>query len=401
MITRSNLRKFMRHARQGGVRHAATIALRYLSGGGGQTPTGMTDRVARLNAVYCDPFGPEATGENSNLMQWVIPSFGFGSGGHMTIFRFINNLAALGHPQRVVILPPHSFNTAEDAQRAIAEWYMPLNATVVLGRESILPCHALIATGHQTAHTVAAYRGATHRLYFVQDYEPYFFPVSSESYMAESTYRLGLIGVTAGDWLAEKLAKDFGMKTHAISFGVNHEIYHPKGRKSEGAQKVILFYARHVTQRRLVELGLAALMRLAQRRSDFKVLFVGGDMSGIDMPFEYELLGEMPEAQLGDVFRRSDLGVVLSGTNLSLMPLELAACQCAVLMNDGPNARWLLTEDEAFFAAADPASLSQEMEHALSDTVARKARVQAALARAQSADWMEQAKSMARFTSGL
>lgn len=391
----------MRHARQGGVRHAATIALRYLSGGGGQTPSGMADRVARLNAIYCDPFGPEAPSETTGLMQWVIPSFGFGSGGHMTIFRFVNNLAALGHPQRVVILPPHHFNSAEEAQSAISNWYMPLNATVVLGRESIQPCHTLIATGHQTAHTVAAYRGATHRLYFVQDYEPYFFPVSSESRMAESTYRLGLIGVTAGGWLAEKLAEDFGMKTHAISFGVNHEIYHSEGRKAEGPQKVIVFYARHVTQRRLVELGLAALMRLAQRRSDFKVLFVGGDMSGIELPFEYELLGELPEAQLGDVFRRSDLGVVLSGTNLSLMPLELAACQCAVLMNDDPNARWLLTEDEAFFAAADPESLAQEMDHALSDTVARHARVKAAFERAQHADWMDQAKSMTRFIAEL
>ena len=40
------------------------------------------------------------------------------------------------------------------------------------------------------------------RLYFVQDYEPYFYATSSESMLAENTYRFGFTAITATDTLA-------------------------------------------------------------------------------------------------------------------------------------------------------------------------------------------------------
>lgn len=407
MSIESNLKKFIRHAKQGGLAHALNIAARYIgAGGAATTPSDINAQLKHFEQMIGTPFGDASDLDNLpndlKTFQWVIPSFGFGSGGHMTIFRFVNNLAALGYPQRIIVLPPHQFKSGKAAKKAIEDWFMPLNAEVEIGQDSISPSHVLIATGHQTAHTVANYRAAQHRLYFVQDFEPSFFPVSSNSYFAESTYRLGLTAITAGNWLADKLAQDYGMKTHPISFGVNRDIYHAEGRKAcADTHKTIVFYSRHVTPRRLVELGLASLVRLHKIRQDFKVICVGGDLSGLDVPFDIENLGELPETELGDIFRRSDLGLILSGTNLSLMPLELAACQCCVVMNEGPNAEWLLDETAAYFAPTDPQRMAETLDFVMSDDGGRAQRIQVAYDLAARADWLDEAKSMAEFIETL
>ena len=72
--------------------------------------------------------------------------------------------------------------------------------------------HAVVATGWPSAYAVYNARCAGKRFYFVQDYEPYFEPVGANSVLAENTYRMGFHAITAGQWLAEKLSREFGMK---------------------------------------------------------------------------------------------------------------------------------------------------------------------------------------------
>ncbi|SFK22877.1 hypothetical protein [Celeribacter marinus] len=108
MSVRANLRKFVRHVRTHGIAHAVRLSSAYLCSGKSQQPTDIVAAAKNLNALYCAPFGDVADlatlGNDETRMQWIIPSFGFGSGGHTTIFRFVNNLAAMGYPQRIVIL---------------------------------------------------------------------------------------------------------------------------------------------------------------------------------------------------------------------------------------------------------------------------------------------------------
>ncbi len=393
--------KFLHHLRQEGLRPASRRAWHHIRRQDRPNSAALSDRLQHILTQGCPPFGPLSPAEIAPGCQWVLPPFDKGSGGHMTVFRMVQSLAAHGLPQRVVILPPHGFASPRQAANAIARDYMPLNADIGLNLAALQPCRALIATGHQTAHAVAAYRGATHKLYFVQDYEPWFFPASSESLLAESTYDLGLTGITAGSWLAEKLARDHGMETHALSFGVDHRTYHPKGRHRPGDKKRIVFYARVTTPRRLVELGLAALMHLSGQRSDFTVTLVGDGLAGLELPFPCERPGLLSEAKLAEVFRRSDLGLVLSGTNLSLMPLELAACRCGVVMNDAPNTRWLFDESMAWFAPPTLRGLTETLNSALSDDVQRASRIDVAYTLSQTCSWETEARKLARILDAL
>lgn len=342
----------------------------------------------------------DAANPDEDTLQWVIPNFGFGSGGHLNIFRFINNLADQGFKQRLVILPPYDWASAEKAAAAIEEWYFPLKAEVALGVEGFAPAHATIATGWQTAYWVAKYQATRDRFYFVQDFEPAFYAVSSEYFFAENTYRLGLKGITAGTWLSEKLSKDYGMTCGDVSFSCNMDVYKP-GERREEANFNLLFYSRHVTKRRLFELGIIALEKVCKAHPEVTVIFAGGDVGGFEVPFSHLNGGEMKLSDLPDLYVQCDLSLCLSATNLSLLPLELAATKCPIVMNDSPSSRWLLNGNQAFFAPPDPDGMADTIIKAIEDEKLRKRKAEAAYKVVQATSWQAEAEKAAELLRTL
>lgn len=401
------VRKFVRVVRHQGLGHAARLAFRRMAHGQSHAGVpvntiGKIDILAHYERILGTPHGDPATlgTAPANRVQWVIPNFGFGSGGHLNIFRFINMLAEHGFDQRLVILPPYGWSDAEAARSALESWYFPIKAEIALGVGGFAPAEVTFATGWQTAYWVAKHQASVEKFYFVQDFEPDFYPVSSESYLAENTYKLGLKGITAGTWLSGKLSSEYGMRCAALSFGVDHDRYIPQPRTGSDSFN-ILFYSRHVTPRRLFELGLIALNEVCANCPEAVVIFAGGDVGGIDVPFPHLNRGEMKLESLPELYSQCDLALVLSGTNLSLLPLEVSACGCPVVMNDTPSARWLLPDDAAFYAAPDPHALAQVMLQAIADPEERARRTANAQRIAAGARWTDQGDRLAEMIRGL
>lgn len=391
------LGKFMRSVRARGVVATLILAKDRMIGGNsfpqalGRTPDGKIDIIGFYNNIIGHPHGDAADlGSTApDQLQWVIPNLGSGSGGHQTIFRFINMLSKRGYKQHVVILPPYSWTNAKAAHAAIENWYFPLEATLSLGIEGFRPAAVTFATGWQTAYWVSKHRASAEKLYFVQDFEPSFSPISSDYFFSENTYRLGLKGITAGSWLSEKLSAEYGMQCVPISFGID-KAYVPREQPPKDDFNIV-FYSRHVTPRRLFEMGLLALDRVCKEEPSVVVTFIGGDVGHINIPFRHVNLGQQSIASLPELYAQSNLALVLSGTNLSLVPLEVAACGCPVVMNDSPSSRWLLPDDAAFYAAPDPDSLAKAMLDVIRDKKETLARTERALAIAQAATWEQQA----------
>src|SRR6185295_4097790 len=106
--------------------------------------------------------------------------------------------------------------------------------------------HAVVATAWPTAYAAFNSCCSGKRFYFVQDYEPYFYPVGGVSLLAENTYRMRFHAITAGRWLAKKLSNEFDMQADAFDFGCNTQIYN----RSETCQRSgIIFYARREATR--------------------------------------------------------------------------------------------------------------------------------------------------------
>ncbi len=346
---------------------------------------GMSQPVEFYRYIYAQPFGETAV-VDSNVINWVIPEFQIGSGGHLNIFRVIKKLEDLGFVCRINIDGETHFTSAEEARDCVREHFFPIDAEVSIGRQGLKPAAATFATGWDTAYTVRDFRGSGKKYYFVQDFEPDFFALGSEAVFAENTYRFGFRGITAGGWLADKLQREYGMETTAFGFSYDHELYQPRARRHP-EKKRVFFYARPVTPRRGFELGILTLNRIHQMNPDVEFVLAGWDLSGVHLPFPCLSAGVVSLEELPDLYSQCDIALVLSLTNLSLLPLEAMACGCAVVSSRGDNAEWLLHDEVVKFADLTPEALGD----AILDLFAAPAELDALKARglafAQSTSW--------------
>ncbi len=217
----------------------------------------------------------------------------------------------------------------------------------------------------------------------MQDFEPYFYAVGSDYVLAENTYRFGFTGVTAGGWLAGKLHREYGMPTSSFDFGAERENYSltNRDRRTE-----LFFYARPVTERRGFELGAMALDLFARERPDIRINIAGWDVSRFGLPFAFVNLGSMRVDQLNAVYNRCAAGLVLSMTNMSLLPLELLASGVIPVVNDGPNNSEVSDNPFIEYAPASPRALADRL-IAVVDRADQAAHAAAAAASVSGADW--------------
>ncbi|MFO0704593.1 MAG: glycosyltransferase family 4 protein [Candidatus Andersenbacteria bacterium] len=276
-------------------------------------------------------------------INWVIPDMDIGSGGHRNIFRIARYLDERGHDQHFYVFGRSKFKTAAEFRDTVRTHFQPVKAEFsLLGADSsqavskLRACDALIATNWHTAYPVYQARNAKRKFYMVQDFEPWFYPMSSSYVFAENTYRMGLAGVTNGAWLAGLLQKKYGMSAAYFEQAFDPIKYFTDEQIGGAASvqrdpNLVIYYARPATPRRGWELALQALKQLKATRPQTKIVLYGYDLSGIHVPFAYESLGVLNEEQLGALFRRASVSLVCSLTNYSIFPHEMMACGCPVV----------------------------------------------------------------------
>ena len=345
--------------------------------------------------IYSVPFG-EANNRESDgkTINWVIPDFGIGSGGHLNIFRVVKKLEEKGFICRINIDGATHFSSGDEARKCIRENFFPIEAEVSIGRKGLRPADATFATGWTTAYTVRDYIGSGKKYYFVQDFEPFFSAPGSDYAFAEETYKFGFKGITAGNWLAKKLRDEYGMETVPFRFSYDRELYKPHDRREPHIKRVF-FYARPVTPRRAFELGLLTLAKVHEKNPDAEIALAGWDLSGYQIPFPHVNAGVLPLNALPDLYSQCDIASVLSFTNLSLLPLESMACNCAVVSNKGDNVEWLLNEKFTKFSDTTPEALSDAIIDLLGDEDALNRLKKNGLAFAQSTNWNDEVETIA------
>ena len=99
----------------------------------------------------------------------------------------------------------------------------------------------------------------------------------------------------------------------------------------------MFFYVRPGTERRGFELGVMALDLFARERPEYTINLAGWDVSRYEIPFAHNNLKSMSVGQLNEVYNRCAAGLVLSMTNMSLLPLELLASGVIPVVNEGDN----------------------------------------------------------------
>ncbi len=326
-------------------------------------------------------------------IHWVVPPAGIGSGGHLNIFRFVRFLEAQGHTCRVFYYDPNNHHTQTEAD-AIIKHFPTMKAPIQLGLAGAEDCDAVFATSWQTAYPVFNLRTRAKKFYFVQDYEPFFYPTSSESILAENTYRFGFYGITAGRWLTEKLKSDFGMPCDFYDFGSDAGRYHFTNTQK---RKQIFFYARPVTPRRGFELGVLALELFHKKHPEYEIHFAGWDTGEFKLDFPFVNHAVMKLDELDELYNQCAAALVISLTNMSLLPLELLSAGCIPVVNDAPNNR--LVSDNPYISYTPPSP--QAMADALSAIVEREEQIEYARKASKSAQALSWEDSGKKFEAIL
>lgn len=276
------------------------------------------------------------------------------TGGPNTILNLGASVAARGVPVRFAATHGPAASTAE----------LTAHLRTVAGRDRDLPVtfesvaatrrirvarnDVVLATWWPTAHIAAgtlARTGAKEFLYLVQDFEPAFYPWSTNYALALQTYSMPMRAIFNTTLLRDHLvdgrigrfaAADADAISIAFEPAVDRELF--RQRPTSGARQ-LLFYARPSKPRNAFELGLAALRRAVREGAfagEWEFWSIGDAVPELALAGD-AVLRPMPWRSLagyGELLGSADvlLSLMLS-PHPSYPPLEMAAGGGAVVTN--------------------------------------------------------------------
>jgi glycosyltransferase involved in cell wall biosynthesis len=318
-------------------------------------------------APLLDPLPGMAERERLRLAM-VIPPFSRGSGGHNTLFQIFSRLERRGHTCSVWLADYQGY--ARDVWPAVLrhdinEFFAPFQGPVYKGFEQWQGADVVLATGWQTVHGTLQLDRCRARAYVVNDHEPEFYAASAEQALAADTYRHGMHCIAASPWLRDLLVERYETSAEAFQLGVEHSTYRP--RPVTRRPDTVIYYARYVTPRRAVPIGLMALAELKRRRPDVRIVLFGtGEV--LHASFPYEHVDVLSPEQLSWLYSQATVGLCLSLTNFSLMPKEMLACGLPCVELAGISAESIFGVDGPLeLAQLDPNDIADAMERLLVD----------------------------------
>lgn len=178
-----------------------------------------------------------------------------------------------------------------------------------------------------------------YKMYFVQDYEPYFYPYGDQSFLAKKTYEIGLHMVSLGKWCMEKIKKycNFKGRLDYVTFPCDIKDYSFKKRDFEKYKYFnhikIAVYTKWISPRRApitIQLLCRNLIRKFKNyKKNLQIFYYGSDkkfnfINGIN-------LGKLNKKELNQLYQKVDFGIVPSMTNISLVPFEMISTGLPVI----------------------------------------------------------------------
>jgi glycosyltransferase involved in cell wall biosynthesis len=350
-------------------------------------PWEFVRREYPLRRVRVDPHPPRSSGPLT--INWVVPPWLVGAGGITTIFRLIQQLEQRGHSCAIYVFDPFGWDSrgAHELRKEIVEDFIPVEAPVFRGLDDFMPCDVCIATQWWTAWPVRDLPGCGEKVYLVQDDEPQFYATSTESIFAEETYRMGYRCIAYTPWMAEILVDKYGLESRYFECGTDMDVYRFAGEEAR-EPGLIAVYARRETDRRAVDLALAGLMELFQRRPGIRVVLFGSNADP-SAPFPSENWGVRPPHELAELYRRASAGIVFSLTTHSLVAQEMMASGLPLVELNGVNVTSELGEpgERAELVDPRPDAVADALERILDDREAAAAMARRARAFVEERTW--------------
>jgi len=331
-------------------------------------------------------------------IAFVIPGMPKGSGGHTSILRLGTYLSEFGHEVFYISYLPQKGT----AMISNARWNLQGFKGTILGPKALneLKVDIGVATYWVSAYYLQKMVNVHYRAYFVQDYEPDFYPAGDIRTFVENTYRMGYHMVSLGSWNKKRIEEEIGAVVDAIVFPYEIHEYGPNARYEtkleKGKDVKICAYLKGAEKRggALLLMGLEELYKNARTHGINIQISFFGDNKRIKYPISvpYRNLGVLSKQELKELYRESDFGVVFSYTNISLVPLEMMACGCPVIETSEGSFKHFFNSDCAILVDSYPKDFVRKVTYYIEHPGERKKIAEKAMNSLQGKTWMEAAR---------
>lgn len=256
------------------------------------------------------------------------------AGGVISVFQLVNELILLGVDARIVALYqyPETKNWKQYVKPII--YKNPVEMVSNFPDSDII-----IATHWSTVNWVSKIvelQKSAVSVYFIQDYESWFFPKSDvkSREKVKSSYQFIENKIVKSSWLQKLLIAD-GYQSTKIWIGMDLGVFYP--RDFEKNDKItILAMARPGTERRGFTTLISALSILLKNKSNLEIILFGEDLSSYTVPFDYLDKGPIfDSSELAELYSFSDIFIDSSDfQGFGRTALEAMACNAACVLTD-------------------------------------------------------------------
>jgi glycosyltransferase involved in cell wall biosynthesis len=295
-------------------------------------------------------------------IAWVVVPPGVGSGGHTTLFRMIQAASAAGLDNTLLFYDRYHGDFDINVERVRRGWPW-LQCRIEPIGETITGFDACVASSWPTAHVVGSRTSGQSmaRLYFIQDFEPYFYPRGAMYALAEDTYRFGFCNIALGQMVRDTILARTGVESVVVPFGSDPTTYRLEHQGPP--RRGIAFFAKVNSDRRGFRIAVLALREFHRRHPDEPIHVYGDRLRARDLPMVNH--GYLSPEQLNDLYNSVVAGLVLSFTNISLIPAELAAAGAVPVVNDDAGARTVFDHPSALWTSATPTAIADALSEAV------------------------------------
>lgn len=335
-------------------------------------------------------------------INWFIPHLTYCTGGPNTIFQFATFFQEEKGVRNNFIIcnPTLKEGEKKEFENFFQKYFLELFGKAGLfyldnGLNDIPHSDVSIATRWDTAYSVLKFNKTKAKFYFIQDFEPLFYPAGVKYALAEASYRFGFWGIANSPGLFKEYLNYSSNCTYFFP-AVDRNIYYPTLNKMKKQKTMkIIFYGRPSSLRNGFELGIGSLRKIKSIYGDkVTIISLGEDwdertygVKGI-----VKNLGFLKSVKaVADLYRNSDIGVAFVFTkHPSYQPLEFMASGIATVTNYNSANLWFFKDKQnCLLAEPSESCVAEKISDLIENPGLREKIIKNGLETVNEFDWRE------------
>ncbi|MDF2610079.1 MAG: glycosyltransferase [Lachnospiraceae bacterium] len=358
---------------------------------------------ARLDYYDAAPI-TNHTPDKIKKITFVIERMAKYNGGQTSILRLGTELSKLGYEVGYVVYKNQTKSDMEEcASCNLSNYQGEMYTNKFLTK---LHSDIVIASSWDTVSFAKKMKG--YKMYFLQDYEPYFYSFGELFLMAKKTYEQGLHMVSLGNWNKEMVEKNCNIisRVDAVEFPYERKEYPPCNRDYSGYAKkkefILAVYLKYYGKR----LPNITQYLLKQVKEDFQ-------KDGIELQIKYfgedksfrteagENLGMLSKKQLFSLYKKADFGMVASMSNISLVPYEMLATGLPLIEFEDGTFPYFFPDNSAILTSLNSMDLYTKIKEVMRNPMKLETMHNTAEGYLESLSWEKTGKQFDAILQGL